>query len=392
MRRVAPGALTEESLCRSARRRTRLDDFGGEEFRLPLRLLLADLAEDENLGVVGRLAFRQVIVHGLVNRLRIAESLRRHPEIATVPVRAPLFVVGMPRTGTTLLHNLLAQDPTGRGPLLWELETPWPLPDPRRDRPDPRIRRTQRRIDRLSRFSPEGATIHEFHAEEPEECHYLFRNAMVTQTFLALADVPGFCRWKLSHDMLAEYRYYLLQLRMLLWQRPATHLVLKFPGHAWHVDALLAIFPDARVVFTHREPVEVVGSFCSMVARVRLAVSRDVDMHALGRLLADEIETGMRRMLAARERVDPSRFFDVRYADLVRDPGATVGEIYRHFGMPRAAEMGEAMERWLAEHRQHRHGKHVYRLSDYGLDEEYVRERFAFYYEQGFAMAAASGV
>lgn len=380
---VPVGRLTEESLCRTARRYTRLEDFGDDDFRIPLRIVLRDFEEDENVGFLGRLAVRRMIVEGLVNRLRIQEALRRRPEILSVEIRPPLFVVGMPRTGTTLLHNLLAQDPEGRAPLLWELMKPWPLDRPRPGRPDPRIRRIRRQLEFLFRFSPKGASaIHEFHAEEPEECHYLFRNSMATQTFRAFADVPRFGRWKLEHDMIPEYRYYRRQLQMLLWQRPAGHLVLKFPGHAWHLDALLEIFPDARVVCTHRDPVRTVGSFCSMVATVRFAFSKHVDTVHLGRVLTREIETGLQRMMASRDRADPSRFFDVKYDALVQDPFRVVRDIYRHFDMPFTEETDRDMKHWLEEHRQHRHGKHVYHLSQYGLDEDELRERFAPYWQR----------
>ena len=380
---VPVGRLTEDSLCRAARRQTRLEDFGADDFRVPLRVVLQDFAEDENVGFLGRLAVRRMIIEGLVNRLRIQEALRLHPEILSVEIRPPLFVVGMPRTGTTLLHNLLAQDPGGRAPLLWELINPWPLEKPRPGRPDPRIRRLHREIRLLSRFAPKAATaIHEFHAEEPEECHYLFRNSMATQTFRAFADVPRFGRWKLDHDMIPEYRYYRRQLQMLLWQRPAGHLVLKFPGHAWHLDALLEVFPDARVVCTHRDPVKTAGSFCSMVATVRFAFSKHVDTVQLGRVLTRELETGLQRMMASRERADASRFFDVQYQDLVKDPFRVVHDIYRHFDMPLSEETTRRMERWLNEHRQHRHGKHVYHLSQYGLDENELRERFAPYWNR----------
>jgi hypothetical protein len=380
---VPVGRLTEESLCRAARRHTRLEDFGADDFRTPLRIVLRDFEEDENVGFLGRLAVRRMIVEGLVNRLRIEQALRRHPEILCVEIRPPLFVVGMPRTGTTLLHNLLAQDPEGRAPLLWELMSPWPLAKPRPGRPDPRIRRIRRQIEFLSRFSPKAArAIHEFHAEEPEECHYLFRNSMATQTFRAFADVPRFGRWKLEHDMIPEYRYYRRQLQMLLWQRGAGHLVLKFPGHAWHLDALLEIFPDARVVCTHRDPVKTVGSFCSMVATVRFAFSKRVDTVQLGRVLTLELETGLQRMMASREHADASRFFDVKYDALVQDPFRVVRDIYRHFDMPFSDETDRGMKRWLEEHRQHRHGKHVYHLSQYGLDEDELRERFAPYWQR----------
>lgn len=376
---VPLATLTEESVCRTARRWTRLEHFGGDEFRQPLRILLDDLDRDRELSVIGRIAIRFIVVEGLINRLRIRDALERHPTICNVELRDPLFVVGMPRTGTTLLHNLLARDPDGRAPLLWELNTPWPRIDRRGRRPDPRIAKMQRRVKLMTRASPNGATIHEFHALEPEECHHLFRNSMATQTFRAFADVPGFMGWKLSHDMLAEYRYYRMQLQMLLWQRPAGHLVLKYPGHAWHLDALLEVMPDARIVFTHRDPADTLGSFCSMVSAVRQGMRRNFEPRKLGPLLAEEIEIGLRRMITWRDAADPSRFTDVRYDELVRDPAAEVQRVYAHFRAPFPRSMREEIERWLTRHRQHRHGKHEYRLSDYGLGEREVRERFAFY-------------
>jgi hypothetical protein len=372
-----PGTgLNEEALCRAARRRARLEDFGGDEFVVPLRRVLRDFETER--GLVGRLALRGSIVEGLVNRLRIQEALKRHPEIRSVAVRRPLFVVGLPRTGTTLLHALLAQDPGGRALAAWELQQPWPLDGLRAGRVDPRIKEMRWRQGFINFVVPEARVVHDVEAEQPDECRLLFRNALADAWGL-FGDVPEFQRWQLEHDMRAEYRYYRLQLQMLLWQRPAGYLVLKYPGHLWHLDALLETFPDACVVVTHRDPLEVVGSCCSLVALVRRALSKETDRARLGPSVLDGLVEGVARMMAVRERHDPRRFVDVTYDELTRDPLDVVQGIHDHFGLRGGEPMRRAMERWLAEHRQDRHGRHVYHLADYGLTEADVSQRFRAY-------------
>jgi len=370
--------LDEERLLEKARRKCRLDDFGNEEFRLPLRLLLEDLRHDPTLGGMGRIMMRQVLLDGLCNRLRIEEAIARQPEIESTPLPRPLFVVAPPRTGTTLLYNLLALDPAGRAPQKWELDSPWPLADLPEGSVDPRIEKAQRGLDFAARVAPGLKAIHHFRADAPEECHALFRNSMATW-FREFSDVPGYTRWKLGSDMRTPYREYRRQLQLLFRQRPAGYPILKFPGHAWHLDALLEHFPDARLVFTHREPSQAIGSFCSMISEMRRAFHTPFDPIALGALLLEEVETGLQRMLEVRERLSSSQFIDVAYPELIADPWRTVVGIHDHFGAPPTDGMEAAIKSWLDGNRQHRHGVHSYDLADFGLSQAQIAERLSFY-------------
>lgn len=182
--------------------------------------------------------------------------------------------------------------------------------------------------------------------------------------------------------MLTPYREYRRQLQLLFWQRPAGYPILKFPGHAWHLDALLELFPDARLVFTHRDPQQAIASFCSMVGEIRRVFHTPFDRAALGALLLDEVEIGLQRMLAVRRRLDSSRYYDVAYPDLLAEPWRTVVAIHTHFGAPPPEAMKRAVGNWLERHPQHRHGFRKYDLAEFGLAPAQIAERLGFYRTQ----------
>jgi hypothetical protein len=368
---LQPVDLSEESLLAAARRGTGLHDLGDDldGFRENLRAQLAAYQRADELSLVGRIAFRIDAVRALRNRLRIEAAFRRRPEIAAEPLRRPIFVVGLPRTGTTLLFNLLAQDPAGRAPLLWELMYPGaPARGARR--------RTAAWMAALRWMVPRWAAIHPMSPDEPEECLFLLQNSFASLDASFRVSVPSFVDRLFAEDARPAYRYYRRQLQLLQHGHPARHWVLKSPGHLLALDAILELFPDAAIVQTHRAPREVMGSLCSMLAAVRSTSCDRVDPHRVGRDALTWWGALLDRARAARATANPSRFADVQYEELLAEPIAVVKQLYAQFDYPYTPFHEQAMRAWLAAHPQHRHGVHRYALADYGLTAEQVDARF----------------
>jgi hypothetical protein len=375
--------LSEEELLRAARRRTGLDDFGDNHFRAPLRALADAYQTDPGLTFIGRAIARQILIHLLSNRLRVARDLRQYPDITAGPVRRPLFVVGFPRTGTTLLQNLLSQDLAARPLLFWESMAPSPPPEPATRDTDPRIRTAERVVERLYHAVPEMPTIHALNPRGPDECLGLLFNTFVTPFFRG--KIPGYRAWlgaATDADVTASYQDYRRQLQLLQWRCPGGHWVLKCPSHLFGLGALLAVFPDAAVVQTHRDPAEAVASLCSLSAALDALSYETVDRQGVGRRTLAIVEQLLARGLKARQAGSAGRFFDLHYQDLLADPVGSVGRIHEHFGYDYTPAPEAKLQAYLAANRQHRHGVHRYRLEDFGLDRDDLRARFAGYCER----------
>jgi len=368
--------LSEAGLLRTARRRARLDDFGDEAFRAPLRVLLDSIEGEARLNPVGRVMFRENLVRVLVNRLRLTAGLRRAAELR----RPPLFIVGLQRTGTTVLHRLLACDPYFRHLPSWEAMHPAPM-GTRNGRPDPRLRAGRFSERAMAYLAPDFFAIHPVEVEQPEEDVLLLDLSLYGTTPVALLRVPSFAAWLEQQDHVPAYRLYERVLRFLVAERPAERWLLKTPHHMEHLDALLEVFPGALIVQTHRDPAKVTASFCSMIAHGRGLFTDDVDPREVG---AEWLARQHRMVTLAMKERDraPSQFLDVHYQHLMADPIGEVRRVYELMGEPLRPEAEARMRRWLEENRQHKYGKHSYRLEDFGLDRPTVDERFAAYRER----------
>lgn len=372
-------ALDPNSLMAEARRRAGLDDWGGEGFREGLARLVDAFERQAGAHTFGRLYFRETCVRLLINRLKIQDDLRRLPEIAAVPIRRPLFVTGFPRSGTTLLHRLLAEDPSARSMPFWEALEPSPPPRPETRRTDPRIARARRTTRMLYRLAPGMEAIHLFEAETPEECNALFSHDFAAAMLGFMFDVPDYMLWLGERDHAESYRYYHRQLQLLALHVRGDHWVLKSPAYLFALDSVLEEFPDAAVVQTHRDPKQVVPSLASLAAAFRGIVTDRIDLRTLGAEFLEAMAQGIERAMAARESADPSRFFDASYPSFVADPVGTIRAIYEHFGYDYTAEFEDRMRRYLAENPRGKHGVHRYSLDQFGLSPEEVDARFTPY-------------
>jgi len=379
--------LDETSLLAEASRRTRLDDFGDGRFREPLRLLLDSYEREASLTLLGRFMARTDALRLLENRLRMTAEHRAHPEIAAGAVTAPLFVMGLPRTGTSILHELLAQDPASRVPMSWEVQVPWPPPEAATFDTDPRIAAVDKHLSGVDRILPDFKKIHPMGARLPQECVALTAHDFATMIFHTTHRVPSYQAWLETADLRWVYASHRRQLQYLQWKVPARRWVLKSPGHLWAFDALLSEYPDARIVQTHRDPLKVVASLTSLVTVLRSLASDSIDPLEIARDWTARLARGLDATMRIRaERALPSsQVLDVHFRELMADPIAMVRRIYEHFDMALSSTAEERMRRFLAGNPADKHGAHRYTLAAAGLDVREERRRFA-EYQRGFGI------
>ena len=379
----------EEGLLEEARRRTGLGDFGGTSFLAGLRSLLPALRDEAGLHAAGAAAVREDLLRLLGNRLRMAAVFAAHPEIGARRVLRPLVVAGLPRTGSSILHELLAQDPENRAPLTWEVKYPCPPPVRATFASDPRIATVDAELAQMDERIPAFKQMHRQAAGLPQECLNLTTHEFASIFFSVSHRVPSYQAWLDAADPAPVYASHHRQLQLLQWRCPPYRWVLKSSSHLWSLPALLTEYPDARIVQTHRDPLQVLASFTSLVTTLRRLYSGRADAREIGEEQAAFLAEGLGRSLAFRDAgmLPADQVMDLHFADFVRDPIGHVGAIYRHFGRTLSQEAAALMRRFLAENPGDRHGAHRYRFADTGLDLATERRRFRAYQER-FAIAS----
>jgi hypothetical protein len=375
-------ALDVEALLRTARDETGLDDFGDPTFREGLEVLVESLLRDAKLNEVGRESWHAQLAGHLRERLRIEDWYRRHPEIGEQRIVRPVVVTGLPRTGTTALSNLLAQDPEARSLRAWESSRPTPPPETASEHSDPRIAEADASLAGIQAAAPELAGMHDATGTGPTENQDLLGMHFRTQHFEGMANVSGYLDWWLGCDMAPAYRHHRRVLQLLQWRCPPTRWNLKNPPEIFCLDAMTGVYPDARIVWTHRDPARVLPSVCSLIATIRAIFDDGVEREAMGPAQLESWAEGARRALAFRDRVGEERFADVQMDELVADPVRVVAGIYQRFELPFSAGLEARLRRWAEQNPQGKHGAHRYALEDFGLDAGAVREAFRFYTER----------
>jgi hypothetical protein len=379
------GPLDADEILRTARRRTGLRDLGGEESGEALRILAESFEADGRLNPFGRFLGRSILIQAVSYRLQILERLRQEPELLQTPLERPFFVVGFPRTGTTVLFNLLAQDPRARPLLHWEAFHPVAVARRRGGGTDPRIRRSRAGVRMLNYLLPELDRIHPVRAEEPEECLPLLQNSLVSWSFLLSVDARRYEEWLWAlpeNRLVQSYRFHRAQLQLLERSLGSRHWLLKSPAHLQALRPLLSVYPDARLIQTHRDPAEMLPSACSLFAVFRGLLSGQVDPRNLGRHGLDAFGRIVERMLLARAEIPGERVFDVHFEDLVADPVAMVHRIYGHFGETVSGEMDSRMKAFMEANPRHKHGVHRYTMEQFGLTSEEADDTFRPYMER----------
>ncbi|MEZ5573953.1 MAG: sulfotransferase [Halioglobus sp.] len=382
--------LEQNKLLSAARKATGLQDFGDDSFLDAMQRLIASLEAEADLNPLGRYMNRTNILRLLKHRLYAHDLLKRHPEILQRQMPDPVVVVGLGRSGTTRLHRLLASDTRFLHLKSWESVFPVPYPEcfTARDegRTDPRITALDQGLKAVLYMSPQVAAVHPLGTFEVEEEVGLLQHAFSSQIFEIQAKVPSFAEWLMAHDQFAAYEYMVVLMKIISWFRNDPEdkpWVLKTPQHMQDLDALLHVFPNARLVCSHRDPIKLVGSICSTAWN---AMVRDCDSLTpdwLGQEWLGKTERMLHKTLRVRqESVPPSHQYDVQYADITADWQAAMQGVYDFLQLPLTDDTKRNMQSWLDSNRLHKHGAHKYSLTDFGLDTQEVDQRLLFYRER----------
>jgi hypothetical protein len=372
--------LSAQALIEKAQRRCRLDDFGDGDFSEALSRLLDGCHREAQLNVIGKMAARSDVVRILCNRLLLMRDRRLYPEIGQQKIREPLFIVGLPRSGTTLLHILLAADPAHRAPLTWEVMSPSPPTSQDRQQ---RIQQASKNLAALRWLAPTFETVHTTGAELPQECVSLMSPTFMSDQFDTMYNMPTYRAWFFAQDLRPAYEFHRRFLQQLQFRKPGERWILKAPAHMFAAPALLSIYPDASFVQIHRDPLEAVASVSSLVTILRRVFSDAVDPIQIGQDAMVYWARALKTFLAARDQLPASRVFDLRYEQVRRDPIVAARSVYEHFGWKLTAEIESRMRAALAKQQaSHTNGVHRYDAAYFQLGklngfEEYC-ERFGF--------------
>jgi hypothetical protein len=376
--------LDEADLLGTAMKKTGLADFGDDRFREPMRVFADALEREGNLSPLGRVLARQTILQCLSNRLLVQDALSHHPEILERPVTAPIVILGLPRTGTTHLHNLISRDPALRWMPYWESLQPLlpPGKEPKPGRPDPRVTRCEQSLRLLRRVMPLFPLMHEMACDLPHEEIQVLAMDFSTMLLESSNTVPSYGDWYKAHDQTPAYHYLRRVLQVMQWARGGERWVLKSPQHLEQIGPLLAAFPDAKIVQTHRDPVAVTASLCTMVAYGSRMQAAHIDPHAVGRHWSARVEDLLRASVRDRPLIPEDQVLDVRFHEFMADELGTVRRVYEFAGQPMTADAERAMQAYLDENPRGKLGRIEYHLEDFGLDAGERRAALRFYQER----------
>nr|VFJ76384.1 MAG: Sulfotransferase family protein [Candidatus Kentron sp. FW] len=373
--------LSIQALSDAAQARFPEGNFGHEEYRPALERLLRAYHEEAQLTPVGLRATSARLITALKHRRQLVAHGEKYPESAGIEIESPIFILGFPRSGTTLLHNLFASDTANRPIRLWEMHYPYA-----EDEEDivKAMEETRALADEAYRVAPGLADIYPgLKAEWPGECSWLFRNCFSTLDYGFNHFIPGYVQWLLFRDMTEDYRYFHKQLQAILSLRPGGPLVLKDPLHLWHLPELLKTFPDARVIHLHRDPREMVPSGISLFRTAPVGEATIRSVPEIVDYYLNILTVGLERMLVSRARLPREHFIDLGYRELVANPEAAMEKLYAELGMDFSPRSRAGVRQWLSEGSKHT-GKHHYQLADFGLTAWDVEQRF-FAYRERFA-------
>jgi Sulfotransferase family len=369
--------LVVDELVAEAQRRTGLQHFDSDTFREGLGILVSDINRDERPEpLVERV--REVLLKALVDRLKSTAYLEGRPELLQRPIQRPIFVFGIPRTGTTLLSNLLAADPAHRSPLTWEIDDPVPPPTAATLYSDPRALRRLEAERQMLAARPEMGKYYRSSAIYPNECVFIMAHDFKTLMWESRGKLPAFRDWIFQTDVTSAYEYHKRFLQLLQADAPGVWN-LKMPSHALYIPTLLKVYPDARLIWTHRDPITATGSFCSLITLAHQGYRGKVDLEWIAQNYPWQAVQHSDRIMDARAALGEDRIIDVHYADLMRQPMQTMRKLYKSLGdeLSPAAEAG--MQSWLDDNPQDKFGKHEYKLERFGLTVDGVRNLFERY-------------
>jgi len=343
-----------------------------------LEILTSAMTNEASLNERGQQSMTSTLVRNLVNRMRVEQHIAQNQQILEKPITKPLFVFGLPRTGTTLVINLLNEDPARRCFLRWEALDSVPPPRAAEMATDPRCIQSQKMTELGLKYAPHIAAIHYEEATSPTECQFAMSQSFCAQYYDSMMAIPSYHQWLLHTNYRPAFEYQKRLLQLLQCEAPGRW-TLKNPWHPLFLQDLTQVYPDARLVMTHRDPVEVVASACSLVKHVRQTISDEVDLHLLGQQLLETFLLMIERTLEFKKQHGWDAIYDLLYSDMMRDPIKEMKKLYTHLKEPWNTTIEAAMKRHLANNPKGKFGTHEYHLQEYGLDKETIREIFADY-------------
>lgn len=374
--------MDTDVLIERACQRAESDNFGEESWQEGLEVLVRALSVEGSLNELGEHIFAEQIVGYLVNRLEVEKWYGAHPEIDDQDIVAPLFGLGMPRTGSTAVSFLIASDRSRRSLRTWEAASPCPPPETATENDDPRIAAAQESIQMSNQMFPDFAGMLPTSATGPQECLLIMALDFRSQVFEGMAMLPSYSSWLLSCDMEPAYRYHKRVLKLLQWHCPPARWWLKTPSHMASIDALDAVYPDAQFVMTHRDIGSVLPSLCALKQALSAPVTNSIDPLALGRQEKEFWSESLRRLITFRDAGQEGRFFDVAFTAVQGDPIAAMEQLYRDMGDTLSGDTRTAMARWWEESSQDRRKGPRPDASTYGLDRADIDQEFSFYHDR----------
>jgi hypothetical protein len=387
---LEPDAILEEARQRAGG----LEDLGEGSFLAPMERLLASLEDEGRLNAMGRLIARERVLGHTVNRLHYVNDRRKWPEIAKEKIVKPVFIIGMPRTGTTILHDILGVDPDNKVPLTWEVGFPSPPPEAASYETDPRIAVCESLFPDIDAQIPGFKAMHPMGARLSQECVVMMGDTMCTALFHNQFRVPRYQDWvDLEADWAPVYAFHERQLQQLQFRNPGPRWVLKTGAHMWGLEHLLARSPDARIVFTHRDPLMTATSYASLTALVRSMGSDEVDPLEIGADWTKRICRVSEHAIAVRDAkpYPDAIFYDMYFQDFVKDQFREIEKLYDAIGLPMTSLGAARMQAFISENPKGKHGEHRYAPEDYGLDPKQVRDAFRVYLERYDPQLEAGG-
>ena len=370
-------------LMQRAQAATSLQDFGESSFREGLEILVAAVDREARLTERGRAGFELQVVDLLSSRLQVEHWYRQHPEIDEQEIVAPLIGLGLPRTGSTALSHMLAEDPAVRSIRNWEAQSPCPPPETATEHTDPRIEAANSMILKRNQMFPRKMTMLPSSATAATECQSYMGYDFKSQLFQAQWQVPSYTEWlNYKADLVSTYRYVKRVLKLLQWHCPPTRWRLKNPSHIVFIRALDQVFPDARYYMTHRDVSKVIPSAADLHYELIQGSSDDVDKGYLGAMITEWCQLGMRRLIEFRDAGNDHRFFDVHFAAFQKDPIAAIAGLYGFLGEEFSPEARARMQAWRNDTPRDKHGDHTYDAADFKIDPNKLREQFRFYSER----------
>ncbi len=375
----AQSSINVKALMAKASKRTGLNDFGSDTFREGLNVLVDSINRESRLHTIGRIGISGMLVNSLEVRLKAQHWVKEHPEVLDEQIEKPFIIVGLPRTGTTILSFLLDMDPENRSLVHWQAQDPVPPPELASMNEDPRIMEAAKKLKMLNRVLPNFRAIHPIEATMPTECIELFSHEFKQPMYSMFGVVHSYVEWFKQTDMESAYRYHKFLLQILQSRVPTQTWSLKAPLHLWLLDVVEKVYPDARVIITHRDLQKVIPSVCSLVKAFRSCFSDRIDTSDIGDEIMTRFKRGVEKAMEYEDGPGNLEIYHLQYNDFIKDPVNAVSKIYENFGLEPRPLHKKNMEAWMKFNPKNKHGKHSYSLSDYGLTSPQVKDTFKEY-------------